>query len=130
MALLKQATKSFPGAAQGKSPVIQLYRSLLRELPRVLTIYDIDMSPSLARSRVAYHFRKNDHIQDERIIDILVTKGYMHMEETLMQWKQKTHLMTLLDPFEPVHNHEGTLVGWWVPHYRTNRLQGQIPCWT
>lgn len=31
---------------------------------------------------------------------MLLAKGYMELEETLMQWKQKTHLLRVLEPVE------------------------------
>ena len=37
------------------------------------------------------------HIQDPRIVDMLVVKGEMDLEETLMQYKQKPHLMRILE---------------------------------
>lgn len=35
-----------------------------------------------------------------RVIGMLLAKGYMELEETLMQWKQKTHLLRVLEPVE------------------------------
>uniref|UniRef100_A0A7S2XV13 NADH dehydrogenase [ubiquinone] 1 alpha subcomplex subunit 6 n=1 Tax=Fibrocapsa japonica TaxID=94617 RepID=A0A7S2XV13_9STRA len=83
-----------------QNPVLQLYRKILKELPRVMIIYDVDMPKEEANAAIAYHFRKSAHVKDERVIDLLVAKGYMHVEEATMQYKQKTHLMSILDPWE------------------------------
>jgi NADH dehydrogenase (ubiquinone) 1 alpha subcomplex subunit 6 len=65
--------------------------------------YHLSLSPTpslhpstQARVQVQNLFRKNSHVGDPVIVDMLVKKGYMELEETLMQWKQKTHLLRLL----------------------------------
>jgi len=49
-----------------------------------------------ARRKVGDLFRKNQHVKDQDVIEILVGKGYMELEETLMQYKQRTHLQKML----------------------------------
>ena len=68
----------------------------------MMTIYDIDLPGGVAQARKAinYHFTKNGFVRDERVIGLLLAKGYMELEETLMQWKQKTHLLRILEPME------------------------------
>jgi len=83
-----------------KTSVAQLYRSIVKELPRVMIIYDVDMPLKTAKSAISYHFRKHNHLKDGRVIGLLLAKGYMELEETLMQWKQKTHLLRILEPIE------------------------------
>ena len=73
------------------------YRAVVKELPRVMAIYDVDMPLKEARSAITYHFRKNHGLQDGRVIGLLIAKGYMELEETLKQWKQKTHLLRILE---------------------------------
>jgi hypothetical protein len=45
-----------------------LYRNIMREVPRVLVLYDIDMPIKQARSALRYHFRKNAWIKDGRFV--------------------------------------------------------------
>ena len=85
------------GTNVSSNAVVSLYRYITKQIPRVLTIYDINMEPKIARSAIQTLFRTNGHVQDPRVLDMLVTKGHMEVEETLMQWKQKTHLLSLIE---------------------------------
>ncbi|GMI26070.1 hypothetical protein TrCOL_g12158 [Triparma columacea] len=84
-----------------QNPVVGLYRSMAKEVPKVLSIFDIDMAPADARAKIRSYFTANAHVKDERVKEILIAKGYMELEETLMQWKQKAQLMRI---FEGVEN--------------------------
>ena len=61
-------------------------------------IYDIvHMGEQEMRQKIRSHFYHHKDIQDARIIDMLVEKGYIDLEDTLLQHKQKNHLMLLLE---------------------------------
>jgi len=48
-------------------------------------------------------FRKNAGVTDPRVIELLLDNGRMEIEETMQQWKQKPHIMAILEPeIEPV----------------------------
>ena len=82
------------------NPVPTLYRSIAKELPRVLTIYDIDLPITEARSGIRSLFEDNSNIKDQRVVDMLVEKGYMELEETLLHYKQKPHLLRIFEGFK------------------------------
>jgi NADH dehydrogenase (ubiquinone) 1 alpha subcomplex subunit 6 len=82
------------------NPVPTLYRAIAKELPRVLTIYDIDLPLSEARTGIRTLFNQNGNIKDPRVVDMLVEKGYMELEETLLHYKQKPHLLRLFEGFK------------------------------
>jgi hypothetical protein len=67
------------------------------EIPRVLVIFDIvNLGEKEVRQTVRQHFYKNAHIKDNRIITMLLETGYIDLEDTLLQHKQKAQLMLLL----------------------------------
>jgi NADH dehydrogenase (ubiquinone) 1 alpha subcomplex subunit 6 len=70
-----------------------------REIPRVLTIYDIDMPLLEVRDAIRVHFTENCTIRDDRVIDMVVEKGYMELEETLLQHKQRSHLLRFFEGY-------------------------------
>lgn len=71
-----------------------------RELPRVLTIYDIDLPTPKARKVIRGFFEGNAYVRDPRVVEMLIEKGYMELEETLLHYKQRPHLIKILDVFE------------------------------
>ena len=91
---------AFRGAAIGSAPARQLFRDVCKNLSRVLTIYDLNITTQEARKIIKSRFRENQHIQDPRVVDVLVAKGYMLLEETLLQHAQRNHLMLILNPTE------------------------------
>ena len=62
-------------------------------------IYDIDMPVSDAKVAVRKQFEENQHIKDPRVIEALVEQGYYSLETTMLQHKQKAHLMRLLEGY-------------------------------
>jgi len=63
-----------------------------------MMIYDIvHVGQDTVTAQVRELFRKNKDIKDPRVIDMLIEKGYIDLEDTLLQHKQKTHLMALLE---------------------------------
>eukprot|EP00566_Odontella_aurita_P025819 CAMPEP_0113537514 /NCGR_PEP_ID=MMETSP0015_2-20120614/6867_1 /TAXON_ID=2838 /ORGANISM="Odontella" /LENGTH=121 /DNA_ID=CAMNT_0000437015 /DNA_START=25 /DNA_END=390 /DNA_ORIENTATION=- /assembly_acc=CAM_ASM_000160 len=90
MSFLQLAAKA--RAIPVANPAARLYRSICKEVPRVLTIYDIDLPISTARKSIREHFDKNDLVQDQRVREMLIERGYMELEETLLQHKQRSHL--------------------------------------
>eukprot|EP00549_Striatella_unipunctata_P024946 CAMPEP_0118688980 /NCGR_PEP_ID=MMETSP0800-20121206/9219_1 /TAXON_ID=210618 ORGANISM="Striatella unipunctata, Strain CCMP2910" /NCGR_SAMPLE_ID=MMETSP0800 /ASSEMBLY_ACC=CAM_ASM_000638 /LENGTH=122 /DNA_ID=CAMNT_0006586295 /DNA_START=43 /DNA_END=411 /DNA_ORIENTATION=+ len=95
MTSLQLATKA--RSLNVANPVARLYRSIVKELPRVLMIYDIDTPLSEARDSVRQQFQKNSHIQDPRVLNMLLEKGYMDLEEILLQHAQRPHLIRKLN---------------------------------
>lgn len=68
----------------------------------MLTIYDIDMTKQEAHRVIRAKFEANAYLQDKRIIDMVIEKGYMELEETLLLYKQRPHVMSLLQAGEPM----------------------------
>mmetsp|Transcript_21287 Transcript_21287/g.44273 ORF Transcript_21287/g.44273 Transcript_21287/m.44273 type:complete len:123 (+) Transcript_21287:93-461(+) len=98
MASLQLATKARQLALV--NPVPTLYRSIAKELPRVLTIYDIDIPVPEARAGIRSLFESNGSVKDERVVGMLVEKGYMELEETLLHYKQRSHLLRIFEGFK------------------------------
>jgi len=77
-------------------PVSFLYRRVMKSVPKVMVLYDLDMTQKEVQSSVRTLSRKHAGVSDPRIVDRLLYDGEVQLAETVEMWKQKSHLARLL----------------------------------
>lgn len=70
---------------------------LFIEAPQTVRRYLLDIPASKLKAKIRQEFDKHRHIQDLKVIDILLFKGKLELNETQHLWKQKTHVMRYFD---------------------------------
>lgn len=62
-------------------------------------IYDIDMPIKQVKTSIRQRFYDQKDIKDDRVQEMLVETGYFQLETTMLQHKQKAHLMHFLEGY-------------------------------
>ncbi|XP_011308894.1 NADH dehydrogenase [ubiquinone] 1 alpha subcomplex subunit 6 [Fopius arisanus] len=67
--------------------VINLYRAWYRQIPYINLEYDIPKTEKDLRQKLRDEFCKHKDVKDIRIVDMLVIKGQMDLQEVAQKWK-------------------------------------------
>jgi len=81
-------------STEARVRVLSLYKAWYRHIP--FMVRDFDMPPTIDDCRLTLrnNFKKNAHVKDLRVIDMLVIKGQQDLKEVVEHWKQTNHIMT------------------------------------
>jgi len=86
-------------ADENRRQVLKMYRKVVRSVPRVLLAYEISGGPLLEREALANvrsHFDRHVAVTDLGVAAVLRHKAEMEVQESLMMWKTKSHVCTLM----------------------------------
>jgi len=81
--------------------VRNLYRAWFRQIPYIILDNELPVTQKQLRDKVREIILKNKDIADIRVIDMLVIKGQMELNESINRSKQETHFMAY---FKDTHN--------------------------
>ncbi|KAF5446017.1 hypothetical protein F2P56_031681 [Juglans regia] len=81
--------------AEARTRVFDFFRSACRSLPTIMDIYNLDdvAKVSQLRSTIASEIRKNSHVTNPKVIDMLLFKGMEELNNIVEHAKQRHHII-------------------------------------
>eukprot|EP00088_Acartia_fossae_P014740 TRINITY_DN1793_c0_g1_i4.p1 TRINITY_DN1793_c0_g1~~TRINITY_DN1793_c0_g1_i4.p1 ORF type:complete len:127 (-),score=30.70 TRINITY_DN1793_c0_g1_i4:151-531(-) len=73
--------------------VLSLYKAWYRHIPYMCKDFDVQVNVDQCRDQLRRNFKKNAHLKDIRVIDMLVVKGQSDLKEVVEHWQQVPHIM-------------------------------------
>lgn len=71
-------------AASAKA--VRLYKAIVKQLPRIISTYQMNMTLNEAKAIVRNKFYANADVRDPRVAEILVYRGAMELDELVQQY--------------------------------------------
>lgn len=76
----------------------KLYRQAMRDTPKIIRMYGLEITEHDARLKIRKDFAKNKSITEPYLVDVLVHKGMSDLEEARQMFMTKSHVMGYFDP--------------------------------
>ncbi|XP_057807913.1 NADH dehydrogenase [ubiquinone] 1 alpha subcomplex subunit 6 [Salvia miltiorrhiza] len=80
---------------EARRRVFEFFKTACRSIPTIMEIYNIDdvVTPTQLRAIVASEIRKNAHITNPKVIDMLLFKGTEELSNIVEHAKQRHHIL-------------------------------------
>ncbi|CAK7336491.1 unnamed protein product [Dovyalis caffra] len=80
---------------EARARVFDFFKLACRSLPSVMDIYNLDdvVTRSQLRSAIASQIRKNSHVTNTKVIDMLLFKGMEELGNIVEHHKQRHHII-------------------------------------
>lgn len=73
--------------------VLTLYKAWYRQIPYIKIAYDIPKTEEECKRKLKEEFKRNNNVRDLRVIDMLIIKGQMDLQEAANLWKTNGSIM-------------------------------------
>ncbi|MQM12000.1 hypothetical protein Taro_044912 [Colocasia esculenta] len=98
MAFTMRAVRVAPNSAsleEARARVFDFFKAACRSIPTIIDIYNLHdvVTPSQLRSTVAAEIRKNAHVTNPKVIDMLLFKGMEELGNIVEHAKQRHHMI-------------------------------------
>ncbi|MFQ6646601.1 hypothetical protein Gotur_019838 [Gossypium turneri] len=98
MAFSLRSVKVPPNSAsleEARSRVFDFFRKACRSIPTIMDIYNLDdvVTKSELRSSISSEIRKNSHVTNPKVIDLLLFKGMEELNNIVEHAKQRHHII-------------------------------------
>ncbi|KAK4483566.1 hypothetical protein RD792_010765 [Penstemon davidsonii] len=81
--------------AEARKRVFEFFKTACRSIPTIMEIYTLDdvVTPTKLRSTITSEFRKNAHVTNPQVIDMLLIKGTEELSNIVEHAKQRHHII-------------------------------------
>ncbi|KAK4756685.1 hypothetical protein SAY87_006812 [Trapa incisa] len=98
MAFTLRSVKVPPNSAsleEARSRVFGFFKAACRSIPNIMQIYNLDdvVTTAQLRSAITSEFRKNSHVTNPKVIDMLLFKGMEELGNITEHAKQRHHII-------------------------------------
>ncbi|KAK9085037.1 hypothetical protein Sjap_025448 [Stephania japonica] len=98
MAFVVRSARVPPNSAtfeEARQRTLEFFRKACRSIPTIMQIHNLEdvVTVSRLRSTISSEIRKQAHITNPKVIDMLLFKGFEELNNILEQAKQRHHLI-------------------------------------